>query len=136
MAAVTFTSVRATSTTSCDFIQYGATIGAGEVVYADSTDSNKAKLADNDAIAATATVKGIPMYGGVSGSYGHVAIGGSIVLVGATMTAGVTYFLGPTAGQIVPESDLGTGDYVSRLGTAASATQLDLDITNTGIQRA
>ncbi len=44
------------------------------------------------------------------------------------MTVGVTYYAGPTPGEIIPESDLSTGHYVSRLGTAATATQLNLSI--------
>ncbi len=137
MAAVTYTSIRPfTSATTIDVVTAGATIAAGEVVYLDTTDSNKAKLADNNASAATAVVKGLALHGGVSSGGLVVLTGGSIVLVGATMTVGATYYLGATAGQIVPEADLATGHYVSRLGTAASATQLDLDIANTGIVHA
>lgn len=137
MAAVTFTGIRPYSaSTSVQMITAGATIAAGEVVYEDTTDSNKAKLADNNASAATAVVKGIALQAAVSAGGLVVLTGGSIVLVGATMTVGATYYLGATAGQIVPETDLATGNYVSRLGTAASATQLDLAITNTGIVHA
>lgn len=137
MAALSgITAVRATSSTNGDLVQYGATISAGQVVYADSTDSNKMKLADNDASAAAATVKGIAITPGISGSYGYVATSGSIILVGTTMAVGTTYYLGATAGEIIPEADIGTNDYVSRLGTAATTTQLDLAITNTGILHA
>lgn len=137
MAAVTFTGVRpASSLTTTEPVAAGATIAAGEVVYLDTADSNKAKLADNNASAATAVVKGIALTSGVSGSGLIVATGNSITLVGASMTIGLTYYLGATAGQIVPEADLATGNYVCRLGVASSATQLELSIANTGIQRA
>lgn len=137
MAAVTFTGVRpASSLTTTEPVAAGATIAAGEVVYLDTADSNKAKLADNNASAATAVVKGIALTSGVSGSGLIVATGNSITLVGASMTQGLTYYLGATAGQIVPEADLATGNYVCRLGVASSATQLELSIANTGIQRA
>lgn len=134
MAALSgITAVRPTSNTQADLQQFGATISAGQPVYADSTDSNKNKLADNNASAATATVKGIAITPGVSSGYGYVATSGSIILVGTTMTVGKAYYLGATAGEIIPEADLATGNYVTRLGTASSATQLDLDISSTGI---
>jgi hypothetical protein len=59
-----------------------------------------------------------------------------VILVGTTMAVGEPYVVGGTAGDIVPETDLTTGDYVSRLGTAASTTQLDLSVKVTGIQHA
>lgn len=137
MAALTsITAVRPTSSTSVELVMYGATIAAGEVVYLDTTDSNKAKLADNNASAATAVVKGIAVTPGVSGGYGYIATSGSIVLVGTTMGVGQTYCLGATAGQIVDEGDITTGNSLSRIGTGATTTQLDLDITNTGITHA
>ena len=81
----------------------------------------------------TAAAKGIALTPGVADGYGIVATGGSIVLVGTTMTVGTTYNVGSTAGSIVPNADLTTGDYVTTLGTASSATQLDLAINATGI---
>ena len=132
-ALASITAVRPTSNTVVELMQYGATISAGQVVYADSSDSNKAKLADNNASAATAVVKGIAVTPGVSGGYGYVATGGSIILVGTTAAVGKTYYLGATAGEIIPEADLATGNGVSRLGVASSTTQVDLDINNTGV---
>jgi hypothetical protein len=117
-------------------VQYGATISAGQVVYADTADTNKMKLADNNASAATAVVYGIAMTPGVSGGYGVVATGGGIILVGTTAAVGETYYAGATAGEIIPDADLATGNYVSRLGTASSATQINLRIENTGIVHA
>ncbi len=68
MAAVTFTGIRPASTsTEVQMLSCGTTISAGQVVYRDSTDSNKAKLADNNGSAATATVSGIALHAGVSG---------------------------------------------------------------------
>jgi len=73
---------------------------------------------------------------GVDGGYGIIATSGSIILVGTTMAIGETYYAGATAGEINPDADVTTGWYVSRLGTAASATQLDLSIKATGITHA
>lgn len=137
MAALgSITAVRPTSNTSSQLVQYGATIAAGQVVYADSADSNKMKLADNNASAATATVYGIAITPGVSGGYGYVATGGGIILVGTTAAVGETYYAGATAGEIIPDADLATGNTVSRLGTASTTTQINLRIENTGIVHA
>ena len=134
MAALSsITAVRPTiNTTFASLPIYGATVAAGQPVYQDSSDS-KWKLADSNASVTTAAAKGVAMTPGVADGYGIVATGGSVVLVGTTMTVGTTYNVGSTAGSIVPNADLTTGDYVTTLGTASTATQLDLAINATGI---
>lgn len=133
MAALSgITAVRPTSDTKTQRVQYGETIAVGQAVYIDGT-TGKFKLADNNASALTPGVKGIALTPGADESYGIIATGGSIVLVGTTMAVGETYFVGATAGQIIPDADLATGNYVSRIGTASSTTQISLDIESTGI---
>lgn len=135
MAALSgITAVRPTSNTRFELVNYGAIIAAGVPVYIDSADSEH-KIADANASAATAAVVGLSMTPGVDAGQGIIAKGGSIILVGTTMTVGVNYYAGPTPGEIIPEADLASGDYVTRLGTASTATQLDLSIVPTGIQK-
>jgi hypothetical protein len=129
------TAVRPTSNTQFAKVVYGATISAGQPVYLDTSDS-KYKLADANLSAAAATVRGIAMTPGVDTGYGIIATSGSIVMVGVTAAIGETYYCGATAGEINPYSDLTTGWYVTRIGTAASATQMDLAISPTGIVHA
>lgn len=137
MPLSSITAVRPTSNTSAlRRVRYGTTIAAGQPVYEDATDSSDAKLADANASTATASVVGIAITPGVDGGYGYIATGGSIILVGTTMTVGQSYYVGPTAGQIIDASELTTGDIVTLLGVAASATQLDLNIKATGVTRA
>jgi hypothetical protein len=137
MAALTgITAVRPTANTVvAGPVLYGATIAAGQPVYLDASDS-KYKLADSNASSTTATIRGVAMTPGVDAGYGYVATGGSIILVGTTMAVGETYYAGATAGTIVPDADLTTADYISRIGTAATTTQLDLAIRATGIVHA
>jgi uncharacterized membrane protein YgdD (TMEM256/DUF423 family) len=136
MAALSgITAVRPTDSTilaSRAPVVYGATASAGQSAYRDAADS-KYKLADSNASVATAAAVGIFVTPGVDTGYGYVATGGSIILVGTTMVVGTVYCVGTTAGSIVPISDLTTGDYVTILGTAATATQLDLAIKASGI---
>ena len=136
MAALSgITAVRPTSTTILATrgpVIYGSTNSAGQSAYLDSADS-KYKLADSNASAATAAAVGIFVTPGVDTGYGYVATGGSIILVGTTMVVGTVYCVGATPGDIVPISDLTTGDRTTILGTAATATQLDLAIKASGI---
>lgn len=136
MAALSgITAVRATSDTKVgNPVLCGASVSAGQPVYKDAADS-KHKLADANLSAAAADVKGIAVTPGVDAGYLFIAVSGSIILVGTTMVVGATYYLSPTAGSIIPEADLATGDRVVRLGTASTTTQLDLDIKNLGITK-
>jgi hypothetical protein len=136
MAALSgITAVRPTANTTSKLGIYGATISAGQPVYLDSSDS-KYKLCDNNASSATATIRGIAMTPGVDTGYGYVATGGSVILVGTTMAVGESYYAGATAGEIIPDADVASGNYISRVGTAATTTQMDLAILATGIAHA
>jgi Uncharacterized conserved protein (DUF2190) len=106
----------------------GAAVTAGQVVYLDSADG-RYKLADaNSATAAVRAPIGIALNDAATGQPLTVATEGAIVL-GATITAGVAYYLSATPGAIAPVADLTTGDYPCILGIAKSATDLDINIT-------
>lgn len=136
MAALSgITAVRPTANTTLATnrpVLYGSTISDGQVAYFDVADS-KYKLSDSNLSAAIAASVGVFVTPGIDTGYGYVATGGSIILVGTTMVVGTVYCVGATAGSIVPISDLTTGDYVTILGTASTATQLDLAIKASGV---
>ena len=125
------TAVRPTSTTQTKIVQYNATVAVGQTLVKSGT---KYVLADANASAALAAAEGIAMTPGVADGYGVIAYAGSVILVGTTMTVGETYVVSDTAGGIMPNSDKGSTDYITRLGTAATATQLNLSVQATGIQ--
>jgi hypothetical protein len=125
------TAVRPTADTQIRILQYGGTVAVGQPV---SLSSAKYVASDANASATLAAATGIAMTPGVTDGYGIVAVGGSVILVGTTMTVGETYLVSRTAGGIMPNADKATGDYVTRLGTASSATQLNLSVQATGIQ--
>lgn len=125
------TAVRPTANTQLRIVQYGATITPGQPIVKSGT---KYVLADANASTALAAAEGIAMTPGVDNGYGVMATAGGIVLVGTTMTVGETYLVSDTPGGIMPNADRSTTDYVTRLGTAASTTQLNLAIQATGIQ--
>lgn len=102
----------------------GATITAGQIVYQDASDSNKIKLADSNASAATATAIGIAANGASAGQPIRVILEDPDLTVGATlsMTAPV-YVLSATAGGIAPIADLTTGWYPVVIMVAKSTTK-------------
>lgn len=113
----------------------GATITAGQVVYEDTADSNKFKLADADASAATAKVAGIALHGASSGQPLEIDVedddftpGGTLSLSAAADTG--VYVLSGTAGGIAPMDDMAAGDYPVILGVAKSTSKMILKIIN------
>lgn len=111
----------------------GATVTAGQVLYKDTSDSDKWKLADsNGASALIRTPIGIALNGGGSGQPVKVHKKGTIT-IGATLTAGTAYFLSDTPGGICPVADIGSGEYPSFLGIASSTTVLVFNPTSSGV---
>lgn len=110
----------------------GATVTAGKVVYLDESDSEY-KLADCDsATAAVRSPAGIALNGASDGQP-LVVLEEGPVTIGATMTAGTTYYLSPNAGGICPLADVLTGDYPVIIGIATSTTVLDVKIQEAGV---
>jgi hypothetical protein len=110
----------------------GATCTAGQVVYIDTT-TNTWKLADNNAAtAAVRTPGGILLNGGASGQPCKVLTKGFIT-IGATMTAGVAYYLSDTPGGICPVADLASGEYPAIIGIATTTGILNVNITSSGV---
>lgn len=109
----------------------GATITAGQVVYRDSSDG-KYKLADADsATAAVRSPRGIALNGASDGQPLTILTEGDVT-IGATITAGVSYYLSDTAGGIAPYADLATGDYPTVIGIAKSTTVLSVKFNESG----
>lgn len=128
MADLTITAADVQTTTSTRTWQgiAGATVTAGQPVYADAADSNKYKPADADA-SATAAAVGVAVHGAAAGQPLIVAQYGSLTL-SAVMTAGEVYCVSTTAGGIAPVGDLTTGNYVTVLGVATTTSNLKLGL--------
>ncbi|WP_291854881.1 hypothetical protein [Bradyrhizobium sp.] len=109
----------------------GATVLAGQVVYRDSV-TRRFLLADNNS--ATPDVRnpiGIALHGASNGQPLAVQTGGDLN-VGATLVVGETYYLSDTPGGICPEADLVTGEFVSVLGVATTASNLKMRMLVSG----
>lgn len=129
---VTATSVLP-GTTGADFEMgvAGATVTAGQTVYLD-TSTNTYKLADANASALTAVVRGVALHGASSGQPLRIQRAG-VYTAGATVVVGTVYVQSATAGGIAPAADLTTGYYTSVLGVGVTASTLGLSIYNSGV---
>lgn len=127
------TAVKPTANTITELVILGETRLVGEQVYKDAADSkHKGGISSGQL---TAQARGILLTEGGDSDNAIMATAGRIVLVGATMTPGRPYIVSNNAGQISDETaDANASKWVTRLGTAFSATELDLDIQITGIQ--
>lgn len=109
----------------------GETITAGQAVY--KAASGKWMKADNNSATALARVPtGIALNGAALDQPLAVLKSGPIT-IGATLIAGVAYYLSGTPGGICPVADLTTGMYPTVLGLATSTTVLDVDIQSSGV---
>ena len=110
----------------------GAAITAGQVVYYDSA-TDTYKLADSDsATAAVRSPRGIALNGGGTGQPILIIKSGSVT-IGATMTAGLAYYVSKTAGGVCPVADIASGGYATVLGISTSTTVFKVNITESGV---
>lgn len=110
----------------------GATITAGQAVYFDESDS-KYKLADCDSASAAARSPAGIALNAASDDQPIAVLKSGRVTIGATLTAGVAYYLSATAGGICPVGDLSTGDYPVLIGIAESASVLKVQMLEAGV---
>jgi hypothetical protein len=116
-----------------EVVQVAEAIAKGEVYYKDSSNSNKARLADADGTGTQAAVGIALTAAGADGDY-IVGIKSGSYEPGATLSTGQAYYLSATAGKIAPYADLTTGDTVVSLFRATSTSVATVAIDNTGIE--
>jgi len=111
----------------------GASLTAGTFVYRDSGAANVYKAADNTS-AAKATVAGVLLNGGGTGQPATIATSDAGLVFDAVLVAGKVYLISATAGKVIEDSELATGQ-VTVCGTAASTTVLMFNPVVTGVVR-
>ena len=109
----------------------GTTVTAGQWVYQDSSTGRYLLADSNSATAAARTPRGVALNNASAGQPLAIQKGG-LATIGATMTAGVAYYLSDTPGGMCPVADVGSGEYSVILGIATSATVLDVHIQASG----
>jgi hypothetical protein len=130
--SITAANVVAGSNATRDTGTAGEAITAGQAIYLASA-TNKWMLADTNSATAEARVaKGIALNSAALNQPVVILKDGDIT-IGATVTKGVGYYLGGTAGTIVPVADLTTGDYTCFLGIAKSTSVIAVKIQSAGV---
>lgn len=115
-------------------VRGGEAITIGQAVYKKSSDGRYYKAVSSSEAAANA--KGIAIAPcPVAGDYFVIVKKGGVDL-GATLVVGETYSVSGTAGGLQPNADIGTTEYVTRVGTAKDAARLEVSIVATATQRA
>jgi hypothetical protein len=109
-----------------------AAVTAGQVVYADDVTGNVGLADNNSGTAQIRVVRGIALHAAAIGQPVKVHRSGPLT-IGATMTAGVAYYLSATPGGICPVADLSTGMFPTILGIATSTTVLNVNIQAAGV---
>ena len=117
-----------------EVVQAGGTVTQGNSVYLKSSDG-KYWRTDADESAAAAAAKGIAMTAAVADGYFAIAKDGDTVNLGATLVVAETYIVSDTAGGIKPVADLTTGDYMTKLGVAATASSMLIKIDISGVAK-
>lgn len=129
--SVTAGSVAPVSGATIDYTRKaGATLTAGQLVYLDTADVNKAKLADADAVA-TALCHGITLNGASSGQPVAILTSGG-VNPGATVVVGGRYHVSATAGGITADA-VASGDFPTIVGIGTTSSNIKFAIIVGGV---
>ena len=111
----------------------GATIAAGQALYADAAASGSLKLAQADGTAVEADAVGVALNAAGVGQPVTYATHGSTINIGATTAKTTTYVVSATPGGVAPQADLVSTNRIVRLGYAtATDGTFKVDIKNTG----
>ena len=110
----------------------GETIAQGKAVYRSST-TTKWMLADsNSGTVEARTPAGIALTGSSLNQPIVVAKSGDVT-IGATLTAGLAYYMSDTPGGICPVDDVGSGEAVCLIGMAKTTAILSVAIQAPGV---
>lgn len=110
----------------------GETITAGKAVYK-AAATNKWMLADSNAGTEEQRRATAIALTGSSNNQPIVVQKGGAVTIGATVVAGVQYYLSDTAGGICPVADVGSGEYPCLIGLATTTAKLALNFKYSGV---
>lgn len=128
--SITAANVGVKGRVATDIVQVGESVTQGQPAYYKNSDGKYYKT-DANASTATAVATGVFLTAASTDGYAILARSGPVNL-GATLTVGETYVVSATAGGIAPIGDATTGWYVTILGVASSASQLELSIISSG----
>lgn len=131
---ITANSVRVQALTPATSVQFGEAVTPGQVVYRSSSD-NKYYKADCDA-SSTADIDGIVISHASADDYGYVFNSTNSKLdLSVTLTTGTAYVVSDTAGNIMPDTDLTSGQLLSIIGYGDADGLLSYQPNVTGLTK-
>lgn len=107
----------------------GAAISAGDILYKDTADGNKLKLADSNVTGKT-DVCGIALADAAIGQPVHYCLSDPALAIGATVAIGAIFILSATPGGIAPAADAASGMELVILGVGVSTTAINVNFSN------
>ncbi|WP_315804036.1 hypothetical protein [Bradyrhizobium sp. SZCCHNS3002] len=110
---------------------FGEAVTQGQAVYR-ASDGKYYKADCDSATAAVRSPRGLALNAGSANQPARVQTKGKIT-IGATLTAGLAYYLSKTAGGLCPVADIAAGGYATIIGIATSTTELKINITESGV---
>jgi hypothetical protein len=129
--SVTTTSIIKPVAATSETVTAGEAVTIGQAVYRHS--NGKYKLTDAD-VESSSEIAGIALtQAAASGQPLVICTAGDLPMKSSGITVGTAYYVHTTPGAIALIGDLSSGDYVSLVGIAISATTLRLDFLVTGV---
>jgi len=111
-------------------VKVGEAVPIGQVIYYDR--AAQAHRLASSTTEQQARVRGMSVTNAEATGDSVVSVlSGSVIMSG--LIEGTEYYVGRTAGQIIAETALASGDYVTRVGIAKSSNVLHVDIEQTGV---
>jgi hypothetical protein len=106
----------------------GEELNAGEFVYLDESDGNKAKKADNTT-AAKAAVYGMALNHAYSGQPVNILTAGEVTIGSVIPNVAQPLVISTTAGKCMDAGDLAASGFLTVVGYSSSATAMVIAIT-------
>jgi len=129
---ITATDVNIVSDSFAERVLAGESLTPGQAVYQNASDLKYYK-ADCDTVS-TATVSGVCVSYAAADAYVYILNSlNSVIDIGATVSVGEIYVVSDTAGNIMPNTDLTSGQYVSVIGYGSDTNEITMNIYNSGV---
>ena len=110
----------------------GEALAPGKLIYK-AAATNKWMLSDSNSATAEARTPTAVCLTGSGLNQPVVAHRSGLLTIGAAVAANTPYFASDTPGGICPIADVGTGEYMTEVGIAVSATVIDVSFKSTGV---
>lgn len=145
MADITQTpaNVRTTAASKFAYARAGEAISAGDLLYLNSTDAKVYKADSSTAVKAACV--GMADNSAAADQWVRYATGpqqigddpaNERVNPGGTVVVGETYFVSSNAGKFQPSGDVGSGEFVTKVGIGVTTSLIELFLHRSGIAHA